>query len=91
MKTAREILEPYIERPFRHTEIVEKDAAIKAMEDYASQFIKTDITEEELEDYCNIELKKYSGLTLKSSLFEIGNSLKKMYLAGAKTVLNYRK
>lgn len=37
MKTALEILQPYIERPLRHTEIIEKDNALKAMETYANQ------------------------------------------------------
>lgn len=38
MKTEIEILKPYIERPFRHTEIVEKDNAIQAMKEFADQF-----------------------------------------------------
>jgi hypothetical protein len=37
MKTAEEILAPFVERPFRHTEIIEKDNALKAMESYANQ------------------------------------------------------
>lgn len=39
MKTANEILSPYIERPFRHTEIIDKDNAIIAMEKYLQQYI----------------------------------------------------
>jgi len=38
MKTKEEILKPYIEVPFRHTQVVEKDNALKAMDEYASQF-----------------------------------------------------
>lgn len=38
MKTAEEILTPYIETPFRHTKIVEADNALHAMKLYASQF-----------------------------------------------------
>lgn len=38
IKTAEEILAPYVERVFRHTRIVEKDNALKAMEEYANQF-----------------------------------------------------
>lgn len=38
MKTAEEILAPYIETPFRHTNVVEKANAIIAMEEYADQF-----------------------------------------------------
>lgn len=38
MKTAEEILEKYVEIPFRHTKIVEKDNALIAMEEYANQF-----------------------------------------------------
>lgn len=38
MKTAEEILGKYVESPFRHTRIVEKDNALLAMEEYANQF-----------------------------------------------------
>lgn len=38
MKKPEEILAPFIERPFRHTEVVEKDNAITAMKQYADQF-----------------------------------------------------
>lgn len=38
MKTAEEILEKYVETPFRHTKIVEKENALIAMEEYANQF-----------------------------------------------------
>ena len=38
MQTAEEILKPYVEIPFRHTQIVEKDNAIEAMEQFADQF-----------------------------------------------------
>lgn len=38
MKTAEEILDKYVEKLFRHTEIIEKDNALLAMEEYASQF-----------------------------------------------------
>jgi len=37
MKTKEEILKPYIEVPFRHTQVIEKDNALKAMDEYASQ------------------------------------------------------
>ncbi len=37
MKTKEEILKPFIERPFRHTEVIEKDNALKAMEQYANE------------------------------------------------------
>jgi len=38
MKTKEEILEPYIETPFRHTKVVEKDNALLAMAQFADQF-----------------------------------------------------
>lgn len=38
MKTADEILQPYIETPFRHTKVVEKDNALLAMQRFADQF-----------------------------------------------------
>lgn len=38
MKTAEEVLQPYVETPFRHTKIVEKDNALLAMEKFADQF-----------------------------------------------------
>lgn len=38
MKSAEEILKPYIETPFRHTQIVEKDNALIAMQKFADQF-----------------------------------------------------
>jgi hypothetical protein len=38
MKTADEILQPFVETPFRHTKIIEKDNAIKAMGIFADQF-----------------------------------------------------
>lgn len=38
MKSAEEILKPYVETPFRHTQIIEKDNAIKAMGLFADQF-----------------------------------------------------
>lgn len=38
MKTAEEILSPYVESLFRHTRIVEKDNALLAMERFADQF-----------------------------------------------------
>lgn len=38
MKTAEEILAPYIETPFRHTKVVEKDNALLAMKQFADQF-----------------------------------------------------
>jgi hypothetical protein len=38
MKTAEEILNPYVEKLFRHTQVVEKDNALLAMEEYANQF-----------------------------------------------------
>jgi len=38
MKTAEEILQPYIETPFRHTKVVEKDNALLAMAKFADQF-----------------------------------------------------
>lgn len=39
IKTPEEILKPYIEIPLRHTKIVDVDDAIKAMYEYAAQFI----------------------------------------------------
>jgi hypothetical protein len=36
-KTAEEILKPYVERPFRHAEIVEKENALLAMHKFANQ------------------------------------------------------
>lgn len=38
MKKPMEILEPYIEKVFRHTKIVEAQNAIDAMVEYAKQF-----------------------------------------------------
>lgn len=38
MKSAEEILKPYVEKPFRHTQIVEKDNALIAMQKFADQF-----------------------------------------------------
>lgn len=38
MKSAEEILKPYVETPFRHTQVVEKDNALLAMQKYADQF-----------------------------------------------------
>lgn len=38
MKTAEEILQPYVETPFRHTKVVEKDNALLAMAKFADQF-----------------------------------------------------
>jgi hypothetical protein len=38
IRTADEVLKPYIERPFRHTEIIEKDNALLAMKVFADQF-----------------------------------------------------
>jgi len=37
MKTAEEILEKYVEKLFRHTEVISKENAIKAMEEYKNQ------------------------------------------------------
>lgn len=36
-KTAEEILKPYVERLFRHTEVVEKENALLAMHKFANQ------------------------------------------------------
>ena len=41
LKTAEEILQPYVETPFRHTKIVDKDNALKAMKLFGEQFDKT--------------------------------------------------
>lgn len=38
MKTAKQILKPFIEVPFSHTRIVSDENALKAMEQYADQF-----------------------------------------------------
>ena len=38
MKTAEEILKPFVEVILRHTEIVEKDNALLAMQRFADQF-----------------------------------------------------
>lgn len=38
MKTAEEILKPYVEKIFSHTQVVEKDNALLAMERFADQF-----------------------------------------------------
>lgn len=40
IKTAEEILEPYLEKPFTHTVIVSKENAIKAMNKFGDQFKK---------------------------------------------------
>jgi hypothetical protein len=40
-RTKEDILKPYVETPFRHTKIVDKDNAIKAMEEYANEVMKT--------------------------------------------------
>lgn len=55
-KTAEEILQPYVEIPFRHTKIVDKDNALKAMELFAEQFNQPkdawiDMDVEQPEDY----------------------------------------
>lgn len=42
MKTAEETLKPYVEVPFRHTQIVEKDNAIKAMKQHATNVLPSD-------------------------------------------------
>lgn len=58
MKTAEEILKPYVETPFRHTQIVEKDNAIKAMGQFADQFregiIWVSVKDEKPKDYDNV-------------------------------------
>lgn len=38
MKTAEEVLQPYVETPFRHARVVEKDNALLAMKKFADQF-----------------------------------------------------
>lgn len=38
MKTAAEILQPFVETPFRHTKVVERDNALLAMQIFADQF-----------------------------------------------------
>ena len=38
MKTKEEILSPFIERPFRHTEVIEKDNALIDMQMYLDQY-----------------------------------------------------
>lgn len=38
MKTPSQIIEKYVERLFRHTEIVSKENALKAIEEYHNQF-----------------------------------------------------
>lgn len=38
--SAEDFLKPYIERPFRHTEVVDKDNALKAMEQYVERYKK---------------------------------------------------
>lgn len=38
IKTKEEILKRYIETPFRHTQIVDKDNALLAMEEYVMPF-----------------------------------------------------
>lgn len=43
MKKAEEILKPYVEKILRHTEIVEKDNALKAMNRFADQFRLPDV------------------------------------------------
>jgi len=37
-KTKEEILQPYVEIPFRHAQIVDKDNALLAMEEYVKPF-----------------------------------------------------
>lgn len=68
MKTAEEILKPYVERIFRHTEVVEKDNAIKAMREFEKQQRKADVVERSkllkaFTKYCEsrqIEPKRFS-------------------------------
>lgn len=38
IKTREEVLKKYVEKPFTHTEIVEKDNALLAMQQYHDQF-----------------------------------------------------
>jgi hypothetical protein len=58
IKTADDILKPYIERPFRHTEIIEKENAILAMEQFADQFREginwISIEDQKPEDYTKV-------------------------------------
>lgn len=57
MKTAEEVLKPYVEKIMRHTEVVEKDNAITAMNRFADQFRLPDVmhwvamSERQPEDY----------------------------------------
>ena len=57
MKTKEEVLKPYVERILRHTEIVDKDNALLAMEKYANEVMLSrekgwiPIKEEIPEDY----------------------------------------
>lgn len=40
MRTKEEILQPYIETPFQHTQVVDKDNALLAMEIYAQEVLE---------------------------------------------------
>lgn len=46
MKTPEQIIEKYVERLFRHTEIISKENAIKAIEEYHAQFSRPIETEQ---------------------------------------------
>lgn len=37
MKTANDILHPYVETPFRHTSVISKENAFKAMNEFAKE------------------------------------------------------
>jgi hypothetical protein len=40
MRSKEDILKPFVETPFRHAEVVDKDNALKAMEMFAKEVTK---------------------------------------------------
>lgn len=87
MKTPEDVLKPYIETPFRHTEIVEKDNALKAMTEYLSLFKETRKwpTDEEM-DVAHDKIDKERGTigTMDYPDFMDGVNFLKQYILSSK-------
>jgi len=63
MKSQEEILAPYVERVFRHSKVVDKDNAIKAINEYHDQFSNNQVkTIEEVKEKTERLMKSWQHL-----------------------------